>query len=78
MRYAISYRKPGTTLTVWLNQRRTEGYVWSVVRSSTVGPRDDQYWNQPPLRFDTQDAAFEFIEGELGGNPDACAVQVEG
>lgn len=77
MRYAISYTKPGTTLAFWLNQRRTGGHVWSLVRSSTVGPRDDQYWNQPPLRFDSRGAALQFIERELGSNPDARAVQVE-
>lgn len=79
MSYAICYTKPDTTLTFWLNQYRWGGYIWSLVRSTEQSKYtgDDQYWNQPALRFASLEEAGAFLAQHLGGNPSARVVPVE-
>ncbi|MFI5224837.1 MAG: hypothetical protein ACHQX3_11465 [Nitrospirales bacterium] len=77
--YAICFTKEGTTLTFWLNRYSWGGFIWSLVRSSALVERqkeDGQYWNQPPLRFDTVKEGQEFIQSQLAGNPEARVAQV--
>ena len=72
---AISYLKPGTTLTFWLNRFHTGGFIWSLVRTSTA-ENGEQRWNQPPLRFASAEEGEAFVREHLGGNPDARVVEV--
>lgn len=74
--YAICYTKPGTTLTFWLNRFSWGGFIWSLVRTSPAD-RDEQRWNQPPLRFESERDGQQFIVEHLGGNPDARVVLIE-
>jgi hypothetical protein len=74
--FAICFTRPGTTLTFWLNRYTWGGFIWSLVRSS-FRMQDDQWWNQPPLRFSTREEAEQFIQSELAGNPEARISMVE-
>lgn len=74
--FAICFTRVGTTLTFWLNKYSWGGYIWSLVRSSSLR-HDDQRWNQPSLRFSTREEAQAFIVAELAGNPEARVMQVE-
>ena len=79
--FAICYTRPDTTLTFWLNRFHHGGFIWSLVRTPRtwmhVGSLNDhQYWNQPPLRFPTREAAAAFVLSELSGNSLARIVEV--
>lgn len=75
MSYAICFTNPGTTLTFWLNHFYAGGFIWSLVRSRT-SVREDQEWNQPALRFNTETEAKTFIATELAGNRLARVAEV--